>query len=107
LFGGLPTELRDGTRLLMLNGTDRFRASLFDELSRRIALAKPEALAAIPVERGVVRGGHRRTHFGRGYFGGACNGADVAVKDAKRYAATGGWILQLQSLTTATHGPWR
>jgi hypothetical protein len=28
---------------------------------------------------------------GRGYFPGKLNGADVAVKDTKRYAATGGW----------------
>jgi hypothetical protein len=28
---------------------------------------------------------------GRGYFPGAYNGADVTVKDGKKYAATGGW----------------
>jgi cytochrome P460 len=28
---------------------------------------------------------------GRGYFPGAFNGADVTVKDTKRYAETGGW----------------
>jgi hypothetical protein len=28
---------------------------------------------------------------GRGYFPGKLNGADVAVKDTKRYAETGGW----------------
>jgi hypothetical protein len=28
---------------------------------------------------------------GRGYFPGALNGADVTVKDSKRYAATAGW----------------
>jgi hypothetical protein len=28
---------------------------------------------------------------GRGYFPGAFNGADVTVKDSKRFAATGGW----------------
>ncbi len=28
---------------------------------------------------------------GRGYFPGAYNGADVSVKDSKRYASTGGW----------------
>jgi hypothetical protein len=28
---------------------------------------------------------------GRGYFPGAFNGADVTVKDSKRYADTGGW----------------
>lgn len=28
---------------------------------------------------------------GRGYFPGAMNGADVTVKDSKRYAETGGW----------------
>lgn len=28
---------------------------------------------------------------GRGYFPGALNGADVSVKDTKRYADTGGW----------------
>jgi hypothetical protein len=28
---------------------------------------------------------------GRGYFPGAFNGADVTVKDTKRYADTGGW----------------
>lgn len=28
---------------------------------------------------------------GRGYFPGAFNGADVSVKDSKRFASTGGW----------------
>lgn len=35
--------------------------------------------------------GSRTEPSGRGYFGGAFNGADVGVKDTKRYADTGGW----------------
>lgn len=35
--------------------------------------------------------GSRTEPSGRGYFPGAFNGADVTVKDTKRYAATGGW----------------
>jgi len=35
--------------------------------------------------------GSRTELSGRGYFPGPLNGADVTVKDTKRYAATGGW----------------
>ncbi len=35
--------------------------------------------------------GSRTEPSGRGYFGGALNGADVTVKDSKRFAASGGW----------------
>ena len=35
--------------------------------------------------------GSRTEPSGRGYFGGRPNGADVTVKDSKRFAATGGW----------------
>ena len=35
--------------------------------------------------------GSRTEPSGRGYFPGDFNGADVTVKDTKRYAATGGW----------------
>jgi Cytochrome P460 len=35
--------------------------------------------------------GSRNEPWGRGYFPGAFNGADVTVKDSKRYAATGNW----------------
>jgi hypothetical protein len=35
--------------------------------------------------------GSRSEPSGRGYFPGAFNGADVTVKDSKRYAATGNW----------------
>jgi hypothetical protein len=35
--------------------------------------------------------GSRNEPSGRGYFGGPFNGADVGVKDTKRYADTGGW----------------
>jgi hypothetical protein len=35
--------------------------------------------------------GSRTEPSGRGYFGGPFNGADVAVKDTKRYADTDGW----------------
>lgn len=35
--------------------------------------------------------GSRTEPSGRGYFPGALNGADVTVKDAKRFAETGGW----------------
>jgi hypothetical protein len=35
--------------------------------------------------------GSRTEPSGRGYFPGALNGADVTVKDTKRYASTGGW----------------
>ena len=35
--------------------------------------------------------GSRTEPSGRGYFPGHLNGADVTIKDTKRYAATGGW----------------
>src|ERR1044072_4781652 len=35
--------------------------------------------------------GSRTEASGRGYFPGKWNGADVTVKDSKRYAASGGW----------------
>lgn len=35
--------------------------------------------------------GSRNEPSGRGYFPGKWNGADVTVKDSKRYAASGGW----------------
>src|SRR5499425_297997 len=35
--------------------------------------------------------GSRTEPSGRGYFPGPWNGADVTVKDSKRFAATGGW----------------
>jgi hypothetical protein len=35
--------------------------------------------------------GSRTEASGRGYFPGKLNGADVTVKDTKRYAETGGW----------------
>lgn len=35
--------------------------------------------------------GSRTEPSGRGYFPGPLNGADVTVKDSKRYAASGGW----------------
>jgi hypothetical protein len=35
--------------------------------------------------------GSRTEPSGRGYFPGQLNGADVTVKDTKRYADTGGW----------------
>jgi hypothetical protein len=35
--------------------------------------------------------GSRTEPSGRGYFPGVFNGADVTVKDTKRFAATGGW----------------
>lgn len=35
--------------------------------------------------------GSRQEASGRGYFPAAYNGADVTVKDTKRYTATGGW----------------
>lgn len=35
--------------------------------------------------------GSRTEPSGRGYFPAAYNGADVTVKDSKRYAETGGW----------------
>ncbi len=35
--------------------------------------------------------GSRSEPSGRGFFPGPFNGADVTVKDTKRYAATGGW----------------
>ena len=35
--------------------------------------------------------GSRTEPSGRGYFPGKWNGADVTVKDSKRYADTGGW----------------
>lgn len=35
--------------------------------------------------------GSRTEPSGRGFFPGAFNGADVSVKDSKRFASTGGW----------------
>jgi cytochrome P460 len=35
--------------------------------------------------------GSRTEPSGRGYFPGKFNGADVTVKDSKRFADTGGW----------------
>jgi hypothetical protein len=35
--------------------------------------------------------GSRTEPSGRGYFPGALNGAEVAIKDSKRFAASGGW----------------
>ena len=35
--------------------------------------------------------GSRAEPSGRGYFPGQFNGADVAVKHTKKYAASGGW----------------
>jgi len=40
---------------------------------------------------GETPDGSRTEQSGRGYFPGAFNGADVTVKDTKRYADTGGW----------------
>jgi Cytochrome P460 len=40
---------------------------------------------------GAFPDGSQNQPSGRGYFPGAYNGADVTVKDSKRYAATGGW----------------
>ncbi|OQW47513.1 MAG: cytochrome P460 [Proteobacteria bacterium SG_bin6] len=40
---------------------------------------------------GAAADGSTTQASGRGYFPGKLNGADVSVKDTKRYAATGGW----------------
>jgi hypothetical protein len=40
---------------------------------------------------GQMPDGSRTELSGRGYFPGPFNGADVTVKDSKRYADTGGW----------------
>lgn len=40
---------------------------------------------------GMNADGSRTELSGRGYFPGPLNGADVTVKDTKRYAQTGGW----------------
>ena len=40
---------------------------------------------------GQLPDGSRTEPSGRGYFPGKLNGADVTVKDSKRYADTGGW----------------
>jgi hypothetical protein len=40
---------------------------------------------------GQEQDGSRTEPSGRGYFPGASNGADVTVKDSKRFASTGGW----------------
>jgi hypothetical protein len=40
---------------------------------------------------GELPDGSRTEPSGRGYFPGKLNGADVTVKDSKRYADTGGW----------------
>ena len=41
--------------------------------------------------KGENADGSRTEPSGRGYFPGALNGADVTVKDTKRYPDTGGW----------------
>jgi len=41
--------------------------------------------------KGTYPDGSRQEPSGRGYFPGPWNGADVTVKDTKRYATTGGW----------------
>jgi len=41
--------------------------------------------------KGENTDGSRTEPSGRGYFPGALNGADVTVKDTKRYPDTGGW----------------
>lgn len=50
---------------------------LFKELQRTLTPENPD--------------GSRSEASGRGYFPGALNGADVSVKDSKRFAATNGW----------------
>jgi hypothetical protein len=40
---------------------------------------------------GGAADGSQNQPSGHGYFPGALNGADVTVKDSKRYAASGGW----------------
>lgn len=50
---------------------------MFKELQRTLAKQFPD--------------GSRTEASGRGFFPGALNGADVSVKDSKRYAATNGW----------------
>jgi Cytochrome P460 len=50
---------------------------MFKELQRTLSGGNPD--------------GSRTEPSGRGYFPGPFNGADVTVKDTKRYAATGGW----------------
>jgi hypothetical protein len=47
-----------------------------------------ELQLALPAEN---PDGSRTEPSGRGYFGGPLNGADVTVKDTKRFADTGGW----------------
>ncbi|MBS7555947.1 cytochrome P460 family protein [Ancylobacter dichloromethanicus] len=47
-----------------------------------------ELQLALPAEN---PDGSRTEPSGRGYFPGALNGADVTVKDSKRFAETGGW----------------
>lgn len=45
----------------------------------------------VKVQRSDFPDGSAQEASGRGYFQGDLNGADVLVKDAKRYAATRGW----------------
>jgi hypothetical protein len=47
-----------------------------------------ELQLTLPAENGD---GSRTEPSGRGYFPGKWNGADVTVKDTKRYAESGGW----------------
>lgn len=42
-------------------------------------------------QKGDRADGSRTEASGRGYFPGALNGADVSVKDSKRFASTNGW----------------
>jgi hypothetical protein len=47
--------------------------------------------------------GSRTEASGRGFFPGKLNGADVTVKDSKRYADTGGWVTTTSIITSRRH----
>ena len=51
--------------------------------------------------------GSRTEPSGRGYFPGAFNGADVTVKDSKRFADTGGWGTSISIITSRRLRPPR
>jgi hypothetical protein len=51
--------------------------------------------------------GSRTEASGRGYFPCAFNGADVTVKDAKRFAASGGWASSISTISNQRLRPPR
>jgi hypothetical protein len=64
---------------------------MFKELQLTLQphMRPPRSHGSAPVPE--FNDGSRTEPSGRGYFPGPFNGADVTVKDSKRFAATGNW----------------